>query len=83
MKSTDTIKSEVDAEIELIDFLTFDELLGKLKEHAKEIHPDKEFIPFWRLLLRGNELVIRATVSDGKVGPQEPVELVRNLSCTE
>jgi hypothetical protein len=68
-------------DIELIDFLDFDEVLQELKDHAKEIHPDKKFIPFWRLLLRdGKQLVIRATVSDGKIGvPQESVELIRDL----
>lgn len=69
-------------DVELIDFLEFDDVLAQLKEHAKEIHPDKKFIPFWRLLLRnGNELVIRATVSDGQIGvPQESVELVKSLA---
>jgi hypothetical protein len=67
-------------EIPLIDFLEFEDVLGMLKEHAQKEHPDKKFIPFWRLLLRGNELVIRATVSDGKIGvPQQSVELVRQL----
>lgn len=69
-------------EIELIDFLSFDDVLAQLKAHAKEIHPDKKFVPFWRLILRnGNELVIRATVSDGQIGvPQGSVELVKSLA---
>lgn len=67
-------------EVELIDFLEFDDLLAQLKEHAADTHPDKEFVPFWKLLLRdGKQLVFRATVSDGKIGPQGSVELVRDL----
>ncbi len=67
------------ADIHLIDFLEFDDVMSQLKEHAKEVYPDREFVPFWSLQLRGNQLVISATVSDGKIGPQEKVELVRDL----
>ncbi|RJQ25758.1 hypothetical protein C4577_05170 [Candidatus Parcubacteria bacterium] len=62
-------------EIFLIDFLEIDEVLEMLKEQAKKEYPDKKFIPFWKLYLRGNELIIKSTVSDGKIGEQEQVEL--------
>ena len=64
----------------LIDFLEFEQVMTQLKERASTEHPDKQFVPFWQLHLRnGKELVISATVSDGKVGPQERVELVKEL----
>jgi hypothetical protein len=66
-------------EIFLIDFLEIDEGLEQLKEEAARLYPDRSFVPFWRLLLRDNELVLRATVSDGKPGPQESVELIKKL----
>ena len=68
-------------DIYLINFIEIDELLEQLKAHAKVVYPDKDFVPFWSFYLRnGNELVIRATVSDGKVGLQDSVELVRKLT---
>ena len=68
------------SDIELIDFLEFDEVMAQLKEQAAKEHPDKTFVPFWRLALRnGKELVITATVSDGKPGVQDRVELVKQL----
>ncbi len=64
----------------LIDFLDFEDVLAQLKQHAAKEHPDKTFVPFWSLLLRnGNQLVIKAIVSDGKPGVQGSVELVKDL----
>lgn len=64
----------------LIDFLEFGEVMEQLKEQAKKEHPDKTFVPFWKLYLRNkNQLVIKGTVSDGKPGLQGSVELVKEL----
>ena len=67
----------------LINFHEIEEVLGMLKQHAAQEHPDKEFVPFWSLLLRGDELVIRATVSNRRPGPQQSVELVRQLNAPD
>lgn len=69
--------------IEVMDFLEFDCVMEQLKEEAVRLHPDKTLTPFWHLYVDGDEAVIRATVSDGKVGPQPNfVELRKPLKGT-